>query len=246
MTASNKTTHYDLSQWTPENKPSFLGDLNGDLQKIDTALYTANTTATNASSVANQASAEVTSLGAQVQTNTTVITNQGQAITTVTNLANANSQKLKDLSKYKETNLFITSLGTYLSAFSPVFTTNSAYYREVTIDGITFLSIYGYCTINYTGQPDRTTIGNIKELTIDKNLQTLVNSFGYTRTIYSIGKLGTNLSRGVNADVDFSYRSADNIFSNQTSLPTGETWKVDSLITLNFQALIVLGDRKAQ
>lgn len=38
MTATNKTTNYKLSQFVGTDRPTWLGDYNGDMSKIDTQL----------------------------------------------------------------------------------------------------------------------------------------------------------------------------------------------------------------
>lgn len=38
MTATNKTTNYELSQFVGTDRPTWLGDYNGDMSKIDTQL----------------------------------------------------------------------------------------------------------------------------------------------------------------------------------------------------------------
>ena len=41
MTASDHTSHYDLSQFVETDRPTWLGDYNADMAKIDTAIYEA-------------------------------------------------------------------------------------------------------------------------------------------------------------------------------------------------------------
>ena len=42
MTATNHTEHYELSQYTDNDHPTYTGDYNGDMAKIDTAIYAAS------------------------------------------------------------------------------------------------------------------------------------------------------------------------------------------------------------
>ena len=44
MKSTNKTTNYELSQYVGSDKPTYLGDYNSDMLKIDTAMH-ANATA---------------------------------------------------------------------------------------------------------------------------------------------------------------------------------------------------------
>lgn len=39
MTATNHTTNYNLSQFEPTDRPTWQGDYNGDMHRIDTALH---------------------------------------------------------------------------------------------------------------------------------------------------------------------------------------------------------------
>lgn len=42
MTATNHTEHYDLSQYTEDDRPTYIGDYNSDMSKIDAAIYAAS------------------------------------------------------------------------------------------------------------------------------------------------------------------------------------------------------------
>lgn len=44
MTATNHTEHYGLSQYTDDDHPTYTGDYNGDMSKIDSAIYAASQT----------------------------------------------------------------------------------------------------------------------------------------------------------------------------------------------------------
>ena len=78
MASTNKTTHYDLSQYVGSDKPTYLGDYNTDMTKIDTAINSAQTKADSADLAATTAQ-------------TTAETAQTTANTAVTNAATAQS-----------------------------------------------------------------------------------------------------------------------------------------------------------
>lgn len=42
MTATNHTAHYGLSQYTEDDRPTYTGDYNGDMTKIDAAIHAAS------------------------------------------------------------------------------------------------------------------------------------------------------------------------------------------------------------
>ena len=52
---TNHTSNYELSQFISTDKPTFLGDYNGDMQKIDTAIAGVGVTATGADTKADSA-----------------------------------------------------------------------------------------------------------------------------------------------------------------------------------------------
>lgn len=81
MASTGKTTNYELSQFIGTDKPSWLGDYNGDMLKIDTALGSINATATTAQS--GVASAQSAASAAQQTANAAQqkATNNAQDIT---------------------------------------------------------------------------------------------------------------------------------------------------------------------
>ena len=61
MASTNQTTHYDLSQYIATDKPTYLVDYNGDMNKIDTAIYGADSRSlTNESSIGTLSNLETT------------------------------------------------------------------------------------------------------------------------------------------------------------------------------------------
>lgn len=57
MSSTNKTTNYNLSQYIATDKPTYLGDYNSDMLKIDTQLKANADSASNAASAAGAAQA---------------------------------------------------------------------------------------------------------------------------------------------------------------------------------------------
>ena len=60
MASTNKTEHYNLSQFVPLDKPAWLGDYNSDMQKIDAGIYAAQTKADSLETNVEAASAAAT------------------------------------------------------------------------------------------------------------------------------------------------------------------------------------------
>lgn len=61
MSSTNKTNNYELSQYVNNDKPTYLGDYNADMLKIDTALHSNATNIQTATQTANTASQTATS-----------------------------------------------------------------------------------------------------------------------------------------------------------------------------------------
>lgn len=101
FSSTNKTTHYDLSQFVSSDKPSWLNDINSDMSKIDTAIHTAKTTADGAATSASNA--QTAAEGAQTTANTAV-TNAATAQSGVNTNAN-NIGNLTNLTTASKSNL---------------------------------------------------------------------------------------------------------------------------------------------
>lgn len=58
MSSTNKTTYYNLSQYIGTDKPTYLGDYNSDMSKIDSGIHQVQETATTANQTAGSAEAK--------------------------------------------------------------------------------------------------------------------------------------------------------------------------------------------
>lgn len=67
MSSTNRTTNYKLSQYVGTDKPTYLGDYNGDMLKIDTQLKANADSASNAASAAGAAKAVAEDASKKVQ-----------------------------------------------------------------------------------------------------------------------------------------------------------------------------------
>lgn len=102
MSSTNKTSHYELSQFIGTDKPAWLTDYNGDMLKIDTGLAAAAAeasgaqgTATSAASAAqaaqNTANQAVTSAQANAEDLTELKAALTNKVDTMTRLGNAST-----------------------------------------------------------------------------------------------------------------------------------------------------------
>ena len=104
MASTNKTTHYELSQYVGSDKPTYLTDYNNDMSAIDTGIYNAqdkansaytlagtadgkaDTAITNAGTAQTDASTALTRIGTMANLETTEKTNLVGAINEVDGL----------------------------------------------------------------------------------------------------------------------------------------------------------------
>ena len=99
MGYTNKTSHYELPQYVANDKPSWLGDFNAAMLKIDTVMADNDATAEAANSAATGAQTQVAALSSQLSTiqgqvNTavdTATTADGKATTAQTVATQANT-----------------------------------------------------------------------------------------------------------------------------------------------------------
>lgn len=108
MASTNKTTHYELSQYVGSDKPTYLGDYNGDMSKIDAQMYlnatnaqlgitnagTAQSTAETAETLATQAKGTAETASTIANTANTLATQNATNIGTMANLDTTNKSSL--------------------------------------------------------------------------------------------------------------------------------------------------------
>lgn len=107
MSSTNKTTNYELSQYVGADKPTYLGDYNSDMLKIDTqmktnadnitanasAISTASANATQALSDASAAQSTANSANTLAGTaNDTANTALGKALANEVSISNVDSK----------------------------------------------------------------------------------------------------------------------------------------------------------
>lgn len=118
MSSTNKTTNYKLSQYIGTDKPTYLGDYNGDMLKIDNQMKVNSDSASNATSaagaaqaVADKASKDVKALNDSVTANSediaslktknaqqdVSIQNATNTASSANNKANQNEQNITDI-----------------------------------------------------------------------------------------------------------------------------------------------------
>lgn len=189
MSSTNKTTNYALSQYIGTDKPTYLGDYNGDMLKIDTQLKANADSASNAASaagaaqaVAEKASQSVQSLNDSVTANSadiaslktknaqqdSSIQNASNAASSALNKANQNEHNITDINTRNQwmqgTNIHNTGLPNYTKG-----SWNCSYNR---LSGL--LNISGQIELSQGS----TIAGDSRIATIPDNIMRLINSTG--------------------------------------------------------------------
>lgn len=123
MSSTNKTTNYDLSQYIGTDKPTYLGDYNSDMNKIDTQMKkngdavasamstagTANNNATQAKSQAETALKTATQAQNAAETAQNTASTASQNATTALNTASAANNKASAAKDAVDKNVWMTS-----------------------------------------------------------------------------------------------------------------------------------------
>lgn len=93
MSSTNKTTNYELSQYVGSDKPTYLGDYNSDMLKIDTQMKTNATGISGAVATANTANATANSALSTANTAQTTATTAQTTANTANTTANTALEK---------------------------------------------------------------------------------------------------------------------------------------------------------
>lgn len=195
MSSTNKTTNYKLSQYIGTDKPTYLGDYNSDMLKIDTQLKANADSAANASSaagaaqaIAEKASKDVNTLNNSVTANSediaslktknaqqdVSIQNAVNVASSANNKANQNETNITDINTRNQwiqgTNIHNTGLPNYTKG-----SWNCSYNR---LSGL--LNISGQIELSQGS----TIAGESRVATIPSNILKLINPSG-ERKIWS-------------------------------------------------------------
>lgn len=195
MSSTNKTTNYDLSQYIGTDKPTYLGDYNSDMLKIDTQLKANADSASNAASTAGAAqavasdasknvqnlndsvtanSAEIASLKTKNAQQDASIQNASNTASSALNKANQNEYNIADINTRNQwiqgTNIHNTGLPNYNKG-----SWNCSYNR---LSGL--LNISGQIELSQGS----TIAGETRIATIPDNIMKLINLSG-ERKIWS-------------------------------------------------------------
>ena len=192
MSSTNKTTNYKMSQYIGTDKPTYLGDYNSDMLKIDNQLKANADSASNAASAAGAAQAvasdasknvqklndSVTANSAEIATLKTKNAQQDVSIQNATNTANSannkanqNAQNITDINTRNQwiqgINIHNTGLPNYAKG-----SWNCSYNK---FSGL--LNISGQIELSQGS----TIAGTTRLATIPDNIMTMISSTGDRR-----------------------------------------------------------------
>lgn len=174
MASTNKTTHYELSQYVGSDKPTYLTDYNGDMLAIDTGIYNAQTKAdtayTNAGTADGKADTAIT-------TANSALSSAGTANTSIGTLANlTTTEKTNLVGAINEVNADVAQNTTDIAKFNfTSFTTYDKDSVDITTNGCTITAgsvtvaknsdgsickVYGSLTLSKTNQTAHVYIAN--------------------------------------------------------------------------------------
>lgn len=239
MASTNKTTHYDLSQYVGSDKPTYLGDYNTDMSKIDSAINsaqtkadsadvaataaqtaaesaqtTANTAITNAATAQSSAESVDTKVGVLANLNTTDKSSIVSAVNEVKANAVENAQNIAkiDLVNFYEIDSFTETHSTGSGAAN----INGKIYVKTNADQ-SLVKVYGHIDLNANGSSGKiriqTPLRPSKNVTIPAHC--LRSIFSGTNLV-NIGDLNMTLSTTGLIEMDYTYSMSNSDICDYT------------------------------
>nr|DAM85528.1 MAG TPA: major outer membrane lipoprotein [Bacteriophage sp.] len=208
MSSTNKTTYYELSQYIGTDKPTYLGDYNSDMSKIDAGIHGADDKATTASQNAGSAIARVGVVEKTVETQT-------QSITTLqTNVSGLQESVKNAQSTASEASTKADSA--QQAANSALLTANN---NKARLDGANWIIANAVTQIGNTGQVIK--VGFNKLLNLLSICGEIVSS---TPLSFSAGQIFFTIPSNIMSELnlDSTVRIVGGLFMNYTAnLPSG-------------------------
>ena len=215
MSSTNKTTYYDLSQYIGTDKPTYLGDYNSDMSKIDAGIHGADDKATTATQNAGSALARVGEVEKTVQ-------EQTQSIGTLqTNVAGLQESVRNAQSTASEASTKADSAQQTANAASLIANNNKA-----TLDGADWIIGNAVAQIGNAGQTIK--VGYNKLLNLLNIYGEIVSS---TPLTYSAGQIFFTIPSNIMTELGLSstIRVVGGLFMSYTAnLPGGQSALIKS------------------
>ena len=215
MASTNKTTHYELSQYVGSDKPTILTDYNNDMSAIDTGIYNAQTKANDAYTLADTADGKADTAQTTAETANSSAGSANTKIGTMANLTTTEKNTLVGAVNEVNYNLGLFNLTSYstltLSATNATIDSSSINLAK-NANGSLF-KVYG--TINISAH----TADSITITTSDTGLRPsssyTINALGF-RTFYTGASVGYPDTLSGPASVDVTVNTDGTLTINYT------------------------------
>lgn len=204
MSSTNKTTNYELSQYIGSDMPTYLGDYNSDMLKIDTQMKANNTLGNTAD---GKADTNALAIGTLANLNTTVKSNLVGAVNEVKDIEGFPAYSENDTYSIGDYAVYEGKLYKCTTAISTPESFNSSHWTETSIK--TEVSIESGSNANgyYIKYPDGTMICNkiaIVNTTINNAWGTWYDSGpkslgSFAQTFYAVPTITAVLTGGWSA-----------------------------------------------
>lgn len=198
MSSTNKTTYYKLSQYIGTDKPTYLGDYNSDMSKIDAGIHAVQETATTANQTAGSAETIAQTALANTKTNATNIKNlqsnvasiNASNVTRDANISKAQSDATKANDGAVEAKQSVSNLSANVRTWEDI----SGADRSKINRALRLISV-NY-SVGGSGSTDRKVLFKIPTFSADKNIDftgnVILNSSGVETLAIDDFRLKTN------------------------------------------------------
>lgn len=174
MSSTNKSTYYKLSQYIGTDKPTYLGDYNSDMSKIDAGIHAVQETATTAKQTAGSAEAIAQTALGNTKTNATDIKNlqsnvagiNASNVTRDANISKAQSAATKANDSAVEAKQSVSNLSANVRTWEDIPTSSE---RVSKINRALRLISINYVT-SASGSNDRRVLFTIPNFSTDKEI----------------------------------------------------------------------------
>lgn len=210
MSSTNKTANLELSQFIGTDKPAWLTDYNADMNKIDTGVHTAQTTATGAD---GKATANTTAIGDLTDLTTTAkndlvsavneVKTASSAAQTAANSAATNANSALTKATALENALDINTFGTltWTTNIGNIGGNPISFARNA--DG-SLAKIYGYMRITNSASTTTITLTS-SDTGLRPSSAITFNNCGFRQTIYNVNIQQTTQQIAVPYTTDLTY-----------------------------------------
>ena len=227
MASTNKTTHYELSQYVGSDKPTYLVDYNTDMYNIDAGIYAAK----------SEADTNTTSIGTLTNLTTDAKSSLVGAINEVdghcdTNASNIATNTLNIATNTTNIGTNTTNIGTMANLDTTTKSSLVGAINEV-VEKFNLSTITDYTTsdMTITGATLRTG----SKITIAKNSDGSICKIYGRLLLTSTGSGSVNVTianTGISVDDSFTVSPCGDAGGSSTDDSTGITFNTDGSITL--------------